>query len=160
VLEWVYGHHCVLLHVKCWCPVPQPLVYPVLEIDGTDVTELRSARCTGDTITDVMDTTRTSAGVSILAYLVGATFIVTLGAGSFGVVPLKSDTLRGVGTTIAGGGVGAIEASFLTVYCLDRDVKLELTTPSSPASLVGYWLIGNICCWACHCDSRCLRFHQ
>ena len=56
VLEWVYGRHCVLLHVKCWCPVPQPLVYPVLEIDGTDVTELRSARCTGDTITDVMDT--------------------------------------------------------------------------------------------------------
>ena len=119
MLERVYDRHYVLLHVKCWCFVPQPLVYPVLEIDGTDVTGLRSARRTGDTFT----------------------FIVTLGAGSFGVVPSKPGTLRGVGTTIAGGGVGAVEAltSFLTVYCLDRDIKLELTTPSSHVSLVGYW---------------------
>ena len=43
----------------------------------------------------------------LLADLDRATFIVALGAGSFGVLPLKPGTLRGVGTTIAGGGVGA-----------------------------------------------------
>jgi len=43
----------------------------------------------------------------MLADLGCATFIVALGAGSIGVVPLKPGTLRGVGTAIAGGGVGA-----------------------------------------------------
>ena len=51
-----------------------------------------------------MDTIGTSAGAfTVTDHLVGTTFIVVVGAYSFGA--LKPGTLRGVGTTIAGGGV-------------------------------------------------------
>jgi len=85
-------------------------------VDGTVGTVCCSG--TGDAFTGVMGTTRTSAwAVSDLGH---ATFIVALGAGSFGVVPLKPGSLRGVGTTMAA-LVPELVTSFLTADYLDPD---------------------------------------
>ena len=114
------------------CTTTAGLLCSGVVIDGTGVTGLRSVRCggTGDAFTGVIGKTGTSAGASMLADLVGATFITALGASSFGVVPLKPGTLRGLGTTIGGGSVGA------RIGGLYDYTKLELIIPSSHVSLV------------------------
>jgi len=75
------------------------------EVTGGDIVRCIS---TGDEVTGVMGTTGTTSVVFTgTAPLVGTAFNVALGPESIGAVTMKPGALRGVGTAIAGGCVGA-----------------------------------------------------